>query len=798
MPVSMAEDNVIPGPWDNVEDDERLRRIIAMAEQDGVEILTDDEAAEYEAATAPENRGDASMHYANLADFVEENVLDRLATDVIEWVERDEASRADWYARERKGIELMGLIDDTKWVAPFKGASQAVHPLIAEACTNFQARAIAELWPAGGPVKSVVMGYVTPEREAQAQRVAGFMNYQYTSVIDGFDEEDRMLMRLPMSGSCFKKHYFDPVRNQVRSDYCEGADILVPYQASSLESTPRYTHRMRMGGNEIRKHVNAGWYRDVGEAYNTPLDEGMDLTDVHVAIDEAEGRAPIEYEEDGTYRILECVCDLDLKGFEHKGVTGRNTGIGLPYVVTVDADNQRVLAIRRQWRKNDPTMRRRVQMTHYKFLPGLGFYGYGFIHIIGGLGRAATGALRSMLDAAGFANMRGGFRSRDAKLKTDEPIGMGEWRDTDMTAEELAKCFYPIDYKEPSPAMYQMLGHLDELGRRFATTTENMTGEANNNGPVGTTLALIEQGMKVFSAIHKRSHEAHAHEFRCMADLYAEFMPERYPYLVEGSEQFVLRADFDERVDVLPVSDPNIVSNTQRIARAQGVNELATQNPDLYDRYEVQHNMLTAMQVPNIDVLLPPPQETPRADPVSENVAMTTGSPVKAFPDQDHYSHMLVHRMWWERAVADDMRPDLEPVYKAHMAEHMALWYQAQMMMEMGGAYDPAMAEDPAVEAQLAQQAALVTQLMAPPPLALAGPEKGGDGMVDTLAEQQRKDIEAKADIDRKDAMTMAQIDRDDAKAAAEIERAAERELEAAAREEVRTRAELDRMEREQ
>ena len=790
---------VVPFPEDE-DAIERLRRIQAMADEHGEDILTDDELAEYEASMAPENRGNADEHYANLAEFMDETALGRLAYDVVEWAERDEAARQEWYARERKGIELMGLIDDSKWVAPFKGATEATHPLIAEAVTNFQARAISELWPAGGPVKTVIMGAITEEREKQGERVAGFMNYQYTSVIDGFEEEDRMLMRLPMSGSCFKKHYYDPMRRQVRSDYLEGADVLVPYQAASLKSTPRYTHRMRMNGNDVRKMVAIGWYRDVGnERYDTPLDEGMDLTEVHVAIDEAEGRAPIEYEEDGTYRILECVCDIDLAGFEDRDASGKRTYIGRPYVVTVDSDNQRVLAVRRQWKRDDPDKNRRVQMTHYYFLPGLGFYGYGFIHIIGGLGKAATGALRAYMDAAGFSNLRGGFKSRDAKVDTDTPIGMGEWRETDMTAEELAKCFLPLDYKEPSTAMFQVLGHLDELGRRYATTTENMTGEASNNGPVGTTLALIEQGMKVFSAIHKRLHEAHAHEFRVMADLYAEYLPEKYPYLIEGEDQYVLRADFDERVDVIPISDPNIISNTQRIAQAQAVIELSTGNPDLYDRYEAHRNMLQAMRVQNIDQLLPPPQDTPRMEPVAENVALMTAKPVKAFIDQDHYSHMLAHRAWWVNAVPEEMRADLEPAYKAHMAEHMGLWYQVQMMDQMG-AYDPESAQDPAVEAMLAQQAALVTNFIAPPDLALAGAEQQG-GMEDAaaaVADEQRKDLATQADIARKDATALAQIERDDAKAQAEIERAAVREIEDAAREEVRTRAELERMEREQ
>lgn len=787
----MAENNLIQFP--DEDDDERLRRILSMAETDGgLDLLTEEEADEYRFAMGEDGpEGDPSEHYANLADYVSENVLQRLATDIINWVERDETSRAAWYSREKRGMELMGLIDDKTWVAPFEGASEVTHPLLAEAVTNFQARAIAELWPAGGPVKTVVLGSVTEEREAQAKRVAGFMNWQYTEVIDGFDEEDRMLMRLPLSGSCFKKHYFDPIRNEVRSDYVEAADLLVPYQATSLESTPRFTHRIRMNGNTVRKYVGVGWYRDTGNDFNNPLDEGLDKTEVHDAIDEAEGRAPIEYEEDGTYRILECVCDLDLEGFEHTDEDGNETRIGLPYIVTVDADNQKILAIRRQWKEGDETMRRRVLVTHYKFLPGLGFYGYGFVHVIGGLARAATGALRSLLDAAGFSNLKGGYRSRDAKLKSDEPIGMGEWREVDMTAEELAKCFFPINYEEPSPAMFNLLGGLDELGRRYASTTENMTGEANNNGPVGTTLALIEQGMKVFSAIHKRLHVAHSHEFRAMSDLYGEFLPDEYPYLIEGEDQNVFRSDFDDRVDVAPVSDPNIISNTQRIAQSQSLHELAVASPDLYDRYEVEKSMLTALRVPNIDTVLPPPEKTPRREPVAENVAMMTGKPVQAFPDQDHYAHMLTHRTWWEFAVSDDMREGVEPAYKAHMAEHMALWYQTQMQEQMG-AVPPEVAEDPQMQAMMAQQAAQVTQLIAPPP-AMPEQNKGG-GTADAGEDQDRKDIATYRDIERKDAAALAQIERDDAKAEAEIERAARRDIEAAAKEEVETMRELERM----
>lgn len=771
--------------------EERAARLAIMAEEYGPDILTEEEAAElYAEDGAP---GMDSSHYANLAEQLPENTLSRLAQDVIEWVDRDEESRKEWYERERRGMQMMGVIDDGEWVAPFTGASTVTHPILAEAVTAFQARAISELWPAQGPVRTVVLGEKTPDVQAQAQRVADYMNWQYTQVNNGFDEEDRMLMRLPLSGSCFKKQYFDPQTGVVRSDYVDAVDFLVPYQATSLNTAVRYTHRMRnVAGNDIRKLIRAGYYRDVSISMR-PSGVSSEMTSLHEAIDEAEGRQPIDYEEDGGYTLLECACYLDLDGLEDLDESGTPTGIALPYVVTVEKENQVVLSVRRGWKEGDPLKNRRVQVTHYRFLPGFGFYGFGYTHIIGGLSRAATGALRAFLDAAGLANTRGGFKSKDAKLKSDEPLGMGEWRETDMSAEELSKCFFPMDYREPSTAMFQVLGYLDELGRRYSSTTEALTGDANNNGPVGTTLALIEQGLKVFSAIHKRLHEAHGTEFRIMADLYGEYVPEEYPYRVREADQFVLRSDFDDRVDVIPVSDPNVVSSTQRIAQAQGTVELAERAPQIYNMREVHKRMLTAMRVEDIDTLLPPPQEVEPADPVTEGARMFTGEGVQAFPEQDHLAHMMVHRIWWDQMVPEDMRKDLEPVYKAHMAEHLAELYKIQVLQGM----DPAALQDPQVQDMVAQQAATVTQLMAPDSLGLqeAQATQPRDNGAVEAAKIEIENAKAQAAIERDDAKVMAQIDRDDAKAAAEIERAAIKDFEQAQREAERLYAALDAIE---
>lgn len=779
--------------------DEELARLEMMVDEYGEEILTDEEAAMLRPVSQMQSPDE---HYANLAEHVSENTLSRLAMDVDEWVDNDESARKEWYDREKRGMVLLGLIVDEATVQKFEGATEATHPLLAEACTNFQARAIAEVWPAGGPVKTAVMGVQTPELMAQSTRVKDFMNWQYTQVNGGFDEEDRMLARLPMSGSTFKKQYFDPQMAMVRSDYVEAADFLVPYQATSLKTSPRYTHRMRnFAGNDIKKLVQIGYYKEP-EHFISSGNLSEDMTEVNEAIDQIEGREPVDFEENAGYTLLECACFLDLEGFEDTNAAGEPTGIALPYIVTIEKSNQVVLAIRRGWKEGDARKERRVQVTHYKFMPGFGFYGYGFVHMIGGLSAAATGALRAYLDAAGFANTKGGFKSRDAKLSKDGPIGMGEWRETDMTAEELSKCFYPLEYREPSKGLFEMLGYLDEVGRRFTSTTENLVGDANNNGPVGTTLALIEQGLKVFSAIHKRLHEAHSDEFKIMADLYSEFLPERYPYLVENAEGLILKADFDGRVDVIPVSDPNVVTNTQRIAQSQGVVELSAQAPEIYDVREVHRRMLTAMQVEKIELLIPPPEEAKPLDPITEGLQMLTGEAVQAFPEQDQFAHITAHGIWWQQMVPEDLKTDLEPIYKAHQAEHVAMWYQQQMLAQLG--LPPEALQDPALQNQIAQAAAQVTQLMAPQTIGLEeGQQEGGDLGADPAIEAAKagqdmeiKDRAAQADIDRKDAVALSDIERKDAEAEAKIDREHKAGLQKAAQEAAMTEAALDKIEK--
>lgn len=769
-----------------------IARIAAMADEYGDEILTEDEMS---LIAPPPGAQDDQDHYANLAEQLDDNVLADIARDVTEWADSDEQSRDAWYQRERDGMVLMGLIEDKKFVAPFEGASTVTHPLLAEACSTFQARAIAELWPSGGPVKTVIMGD-DPDGsiEEQAERVRDFMNYQYTSVNDGFVHADKMLARLPMSGSCFKKQWFCWQTRIVRSTYVPAEDFLVPYTADSLVTAPRYTHRMRnVSGRTIKRLQARGYYRkDARLIESATIDE--DQTVMHHAVDDAEGRHPVDYyEADQGYLLLECHCYLDLPGFESPD------GVPSPYVVTVEKESQVVLSVRRGWLPDDDEDRERFcQYSHYYFLPGFGFYGYGFAHLLGGLARAATGALRSTLDSAGFANARGGFLSRDAKMASDAPLAMGEWRQVEMTAEELAKCFYPMDYREPSQTLFHILGYIDELGRRYSSTTETLVGDAKNTGPVGTTLALIEQGLKVFTAIHKRLHEAQAIEFRNMATLYSLHLPDGpYPYLVEGGEKLVMRQDFDARVDVIPVSDPNVPSNVQKITQAQSVVELSERAPDLYDRRAVHKRMLIAMQVSDPDELLPEQGELEPKDPITEGAQLFRGEGTKAFIEQDHQAHLTAHRTWWEQMVPDDMRKQLEPAYIAHMAEHLAFHYQLQVLQQLG--LGPEALEDPQLAQQLAGAAAQVAQLMSMQSIGLEeGDAQQGE---DPERESARKDLEAQAKIEaeqqrlladqtRKDAEAQAKIERDDIRAAAELERMREQEERAAEREQAKLEAE--------
>lgn len=711
----------------------------ALAEMP-TDLLTDEEDSALAEMDGPQMQPGQGFD-ENLAEYLDDDYLDRLAQRIIDWVDEDKQAREPWQQREARAMRMLGITEETEGGADFPGASRAVHPLLTLGCVQFQSRSISEIWPAGGPAKTIVLGHADEEREKQAKRVGAFLNYQYTRLMPGaFEEKDRLLMRLPMSGSCFMRVYYDPLEETVVSRMADAQKVYVPYAATDLASCPRFTYEFEETHPQTLEKQEAGYYLDA--ELIAPHDAGQDNGPVDIAIDEAEGATSISTyeEEDALYTRYETACFLSLPDEVYEGEN-------LPYLVTIDKDNQKVLRIQRNWRPSDQKRRRRVHLIHYYFVPGFGFYGYGFTHLIGGLQSAATGALRALLDSAYLSNMQGGFVTRDARMGRGKlEVKMGQWNEVDVDAETLNKAFFPFPYKEPSDALTKLLEIIEELGNSVQTTTENVVGESNNNAPVGTTLALIEQGLKVFSAIHKRLHEAQTRELRLVAELNAEYLPQEYPYLIEGEEQSVFAADFDDRVDVMPVSDPNVVTNTQRIAQAQSVRQMAMEAPDLYDRRAVERWMLETLRVPDIDAKLPDQNMIPRRDPVSESEAAIRNEPIQVYPDQDHAAHIAVHTVAL-MALTPELQETVAPALQAHIAEHQAQFYRAQMAAQMGIELpQPGEEIDPQMEMQLAQMAAQIPQIT----LASAqapGPDpamaKVETDRMKTEAEIQRKDTES-------------------------------------------------------
>jgi hypothetical protein len=701
------------------------------------------------------SQDDSDDHAGNIMFQLDIREQADLANKVIEWVDVDIESRKDWEERMDQAMELLGLNNVPKEELAFDGASAVVYPLIAEAVVQFQARAIEEVFPSEGPVKVKTVGQFTREKEEQAERVKNHMNYQ---ILDQdrsyFWEVDSMLFALPLTGSAFKKTYWDSVSEMTVSRFIQSSDFIVPYIATDLASAPRYTHRMYKNESEMRKLFESGFYEEVQLPETTPYAADTDSED-HQHRDRADDRSPDMHAEDNVYTILECHCDLSLDFDQDR--YGRNAP--LPYIVTILRETREVLAIRRNWKEDDPLAQKRIWFTHYKYLPGLGFYGFGLLHLIGSLAEATSGTLRALLDSAAFANMQGGYVSNDAKLQPGtEHIDPGVYKEVNMTAEELARAFYTPPFKEPSPALAQLLQVLVDAGKSFSSATEVLTGEAKNTGPVGTTIALIEQGSKPFSAIHRRLHMAAAEEFKLRAELNYEFLPDQYPYKVEDEESVVLREDYDGRVDVIPISDPNIFSSTQRIAQGQALVELADSHPQLYNQMEVHERFLKAIRIPDPEGVLNK-QEKVRLDPVTENMGMMQGQGANAFIDQDHDAHLAVH-MNFLNGLNEEAIALMGPIMQAHMAEHYAFKYYVEMQRQLGGQlpqpgeFNAQNVLPPEVDAQIAQMAAQVPQIEIMPPS-----EEEED---DFEREQARLDDAHMREMQRKDEAALAEIERQD------------------------------------
>ena len=616
-------------------------------------------------------------HFDNLADILPDDVLEPLGSEMKQNYMDYKMSRKEWEKSYTDGLDLLGFKYENR-TEPFQGASGATHPVLAEAVTQFQATAYKELLPADGPVRTQILGINTPAKQQQAERVKDFMNYQIMDQMKEYEPEfDSMLFHLPLAGSTFKKVYYDDLLGRAVSKFVPADDLVVPYTANSLDDAESIIHVIKISENDLRKQQVAGFYKDV--ELNPP---GITTND-EVSKKEKELEGTVKSGKQQTmYTMLECHVDLDLDGFEDIGPDGEPSGIKLPYIVTVEEGSGTVLSIRRNYAPNDPKKQRVQYFVHFKFLPGLGFYGFGLIHMIGGLSRTATVALRQLLDAGTLSNLPAGFKQRGVRVRDEaSPIQPGEFKDVDAPGGNLREAFFPLPYKEPSATLLQLMGIVVQAGQRFASISELQTGEGNNNAAVGTTIALLERGSKVMSAIHKRLYNSMKGEFKLLSKVIATYLPPEYPYDVVGGARLIKQMDFDERIDILPVADPNIFSMSQRITLAQTQLQLATSNPGMHNMYQAYRSMYEAIGVKNVDQLLPPPAPVQPMDPSMEHISSLTAKPFQAFPGQDHRAHITAHLNFMSTNIVRN-NPTVMGAIQKNILEHISLMAQEQIQLE--------------------------------------------------------------------------------------------------------------------
>jgi len=627
-----------PEGFDEIDPDRNGNTVeVAVVNPDSVSIQTDEGGVVIDFDPQGSEEETSTNHDDNLAEFCDEECLQRLASTLVGEYEADKNSRADWERTYIKGLDLLGLkIEDR--TTPWPGACGVHHPILTEAVVRFQSQAITEVFPASGPVKTKIVGTITDDKEKQASRVQEYLNYLLTEKMSEYRPEmEQLLFSLPLAGSAFKKIYFDPTMNRCCAHFIPAEDFVVSYGASDLLTAERYTHVMRKSANEIRKLQVAGLYLDV------KLGQPLDIqSDVQEKYDELEGDSP-SYDNDNRHVLYEMHVNLDLTGFEDKDESGEPTEIALPYVVTIARGSNKILAIRRNWYEDDPLRIKRMHFVHYQYMPGLGFYGFGLIHLIGGIAKTATSLTRQLVDAGTLANLPGGLKARGLRIKGDDsPIMPGEFRDVDVPGGAIKDNITFLPYKEPSNVLHMMLTEIVEEGRRFASLTDLKIGDMKQDAPVGTTLALIERSMKVMTAIQARLHAAMKREFILIADIIRDYAPsEGYSYDVD--KDAVVAEDFDKRVDIIPVSDPNSSTMSQRIMQYQAALTLSQQAPQMYDLPELHRQMLDVLGIKDADRIIPLSKEQKPRDPVSENMDVLNGKPVKAFLQQDHEAHIQVH-----------------------------------------------------------------------------------------------------------------------------------------------------------
>jgi len=647
-------------------------------------------------------------HFDNLADLLPDDVTSPIGSRLKENYVDYKNSRKEWERTYIEGLDLLGFKYELR-SEPFQGASGATHPVLAEAVTQFQATAYKELLPADGPVRTQIMGLVTPQKEQQSNRVKDYMNYLIMSRMKEYEPEfDSMLFHLPLAGSTFKKVYYDDLLGRAVSKFVPAEDVVVPYTATSLEDAEAVIHRVKISENELRKQQVAGFYSDVDlgpPGYNISQDQLKEKERELEGTEKTGRQQPI-------YTLLECHINLDLEGFEDIGPDGEPTGIKLPFIVTLEEGSNKVLSIRRNYAPNDPKKQRIQYFVHFKFLPGLGFYGFGLIHMIGGLSRTATVALRQLLDAGTLSNLPAGFKQRGVRVRDEaSPIQPGEFKDVDAPGGSLKDAFLPLPYKEPSQTLLQLMGIVVQAGQRFAAISELQVGEGNQQAAVGTTMALMERGSKVMSAIHKRLYFSMKSEFRLLSKIVSTYLPPEYPYDVVGGARIIKQTDFDDRIDIIPIADPNIFSMSQRITIAQTELQLAMSNPRMHNMYMAYRKMYEAIGVKNVDQILPPPPPNMPKDPAVENIDALALKPFNAFPGQDHRAHITAHLNFMATNMVRN-QPQVMASLQKNCLEHISLMAQEQVQLEFKNELTQlqALQQQAPVNQQAAMQLEQITQ----------------------------------------------------------------------------------------
>jgi len=703
----MAEiDKVLPNePTDIEVETEEVITPEEVVDENEIEVVeTDDGGAEISFDPDAQEIPEVS-HFGNLAEVLDDAILDPIGSKLVSDYTDYRASRKDWEDTYKNGLDLLGFKYERR-TEPFRGASGVNHPVLAEAVTQFQAQAYKELLPAEGPVRTQILGKTDMMKEDQAKRVKDFMNYQIMDQMKEYEPEfDQMLFYLPLSGSTFKKVYYDELLDRAVSKFIPADDLVVPYSATNLEDAEAVIHEIKISENELRKQQVGGFYRDID--LNQPA---MENDEIDKKEQELEGIK--QTKQDDIYTLLECHVNLDLEGFEDTDIQGEMTGIKLPYVVTIEKDSRKVLSIRRNYQEDDIKRNKINYFVHFKFLPGLGFYGFGLIHMIGGLTRTATSALRQLLDAGTLSNLPAGFKTRGLRVRDDaQPLQPGEFRDVDAPGGNIRDNFMALPFKEPSGVLLQLLGIVVNSGQRFASIADMQVGDGNQGAAVGTTVALLERGSRVMSSIHKRLYVGLKQEFKLLANVFATYLPGEYPYDVVGGQKQIKASDFDQRIDVLPIADPNIFSQTQRISMAQAQLQLAQTNPQIHNLYAAYRSMYDALGVKDVNAILPPPAQPMPMDPSLEHIQALSGKPFQAFPGQDHRAHIEAHLNFMQLNIVRN-NPPVMGLLQKNILEHISIMAQEQVQLEFPNelAQVQVLAPQAAANPAIAQQVQAITQ----------------------------------------------------------------------------------------